>query len=298
MAVVEQEPVVSRLIHQSIERQQGWLDPLADRLQALLGQAMGQPDRPTRRIKDYLNGTWLGHPLHPVFTDVTIGAWSTALLLDVAGVRRGADASVLVGILSSLPTALSGLADWHDQYDQPRRVGMAHALLNTIGLSFFIASLFARRANKRSLGIGLSTAGLTIASGGAYLGGELVYTLGIGVNRNAWMPRVEGFQVAANVQDLVDGQLAKGEVTVDGARIPLVLLKRGDEVLALGGVCSHLGGPLAEGRLVDERCVECPWHGSRFDMADGSVKQGPAAFPQPVYEARIRGGTVEVRQTG
>ncbi len=65
--------------------------------------------------------------------------------------------------------------------------------------------------------------------------------------------------------------------------------------MALSGVCSHWGGPLAEGRLLEDDCVECPWHGSRFRMQDGAVQQGPAAFDQPVFETRIRNGNVEVR---
>ena len=83
---------------------------------------------------------------------------------------------------------------------------------------------------------------------------------------------------------------------MEGQKLPLVLLKRGAEVLALSAVCSHWGGPLDEGELLADNVVQCPWHGSRFSLHDGSVQQGPAAFPQPCFQARIRGDNVEVRR--
>jgi nitrite reductase/ring-hydroxylating ferredoxin subunit len=75
-----------------------------------------------------------------------------------------------------------------------------------------------------------------------------------------------------------------------------VLLKKGPTVMALSATCTHWGGPLAEGKLVDGDCVECPWHGSQFSMVDGGVQQGPATVPAHVYEARISNGQVEVRR--
>jgi nitrite reductase/ring-hydroxylating ferredoxin subunit len=170
-----------------------------------------------------------------------------------------------------------------------------HATTNSAALGCFVASLFARGSGKRGLGIGLSTTGLALATVGAYLGGELVYREGTNVDRNAWNPPAEGWHVAASAADLTDGQLARGEIDVDGQKLPLVLLKRGRKILALGATCSHMGGPLAEGKLVGETCVECPWHGSTFDLQDGRVVHGPAAYVQPVYEARQRNGNVEVR---
>src|SRR5207249_5088649 len=129
-----------------------------------------------RQVKDFLNGTWLGHPLHPALSDAPIGAWLTGALLDLVGAERGADAALTLGTLAALPTAAAGLADWHDQSGPPRRTGVVHALLNSAGLACFVGSLIARRSGNRALGVGLSTTGLALATGGAYLGGELVYT--------------------------------------------------------------------------------------------------------------------------
>jgi nitrite reductase/ring-hydroxylating ferredoxin subunit len=285
---------VTRSVSEGIDRQQ-WLDPLAARLQKGLSVLMEARGGSARGAKTFLNGPWLGHPLHPALSDAPIGAWLTGMLLDVLGARRGADAAIAAGVVCAVPTALAGVADWHDTYGRDRRVGLVHALLNTAGLGFFIGSVLARRAGRRGLGVGLSTAGLALATGGAYLGGELVFGQGTGVRHNAWDPAVEDWQVAGSAEDLADGKLIGVQATVEGQPVPVVLLKQGNRIHALNGRCAHAGGPLAEGALVEAICVECPWHGSRFDMRDGRVMQGPSAYPQPRFEARVRDGNIEVR---
>ena len=285
----------SQLVDATIERQESWLEPIAERLQGALHEAGEQGGPTARRVKDFLNGTWLGHPLHPVLTDAAIGAWFTGAMLDLVGEDSGADAAFTLGVACAVPTAASGMADWSDQFNQPRRVGLIHAFVNGGALALFLGSLLARRSGDRPLGIGLSTAGLTLATVGAYLGGELVYSLGTGVSRTAWAPRPPGWKVAARVDDLVEGRPTKGQIEVDGQKVAIVLLKKGNQVYALNDTCAHLGGPLSEGKLVDEVCIECPWHGSRFDMRDGSVTQGPSAFPQQSFDVRLRAGNVDVR---
>jgi nitrite reductase/ring-hydroxylating ferredoxin subunit len=295
MATVAEGNAISQIIERAVDEQQQWLDPLAEQVQGWLTSALEQGGPEARRVKDFLNGVWLGHALHPALSDVPIGAWFTGALLDLFGSPRGADTAMTIGVVAAIPTAAAGLADWHDQGGQPRRTGLVHALLNSGGLICFVASLLARRSGNRALGVGLSTAGLTLATGGAYLGGELVFTQGTQVDRNAWDPEVQDWTVAAEAAALSEGHLAGGEIQVEGTKLPIVLLKRGSRILALGGRCSHVGGPLPEGKLIDG-CVECPWHGSRFDLETGAVRQGPAAYPQPVYEARQRNGNVEVRR--
>jgi nitrite reductase/ring-hydroxylating ferredoxin subunit len=286
---------IGQLVDTGIEKQGGWLDPLAERLQGLANQAVEAGGPTGKRVKDFLNGTWLGHPLHPVLTDAAIGAWFTGAVLDLIGEESGADAALNLGVICALPTAASGMADWSDQSDQPRRMGLVHAMFNGAALALFVGSSLARRARNRPLGIGLSSTALTLATAGAYLGGELVYTLGTQINRNAWDPTFDGWRVAAGADQLVEGQPTAAEVDVDGQKISLVLLKKGGQVYAINGTCSHLGGPLAEGKVVDQYCIECPWHASRFDMRDGAVKQGPAAYAQQTFEVRLRDGNVDVR---
>ncbi|HET6318877.1 MAG TPA: Rieske 2Fe-2S domain-containing protein [Chloroflexota bacterium] len=272
------------------------LDEWSEQIQGLLRGVVEQGGPAARRVKNWLNGVWLGHPLHPALTDLVLGAWWTGALLDLTGGRRSADAAITVGVLAAVPTALAGATDWTDTEAEQRRSGLVHALLNTAGLGCMIASLFARRAEQRALGFGLSTTGLALATFSGWIGGELVYRMGTLVNRTAWLPSTDEFKAVASADVLQEGKLVGAELEADGQKVLLVLLKQGSSVLALSGVCSHWGGPLAEGKLLDGDCVECPWHGSQFSMRDGHVVQGPATAPQPVFEARLRNGQVEVRR--
>jgi nitrite reductase/ring-hydroxylating ferredoxin subunit len=295
---------MTELLANGPDRRSPWLEPLAESLQQRVGSLVQKGGEPARQAEDVLHGSWYGHPLHPALILAPAGAWVTAAVLDLVGTEDGADAAIGLGVLSSVPAAAAGLVDWRYTSGKTRRLGLVHALLNGAALACYAWSWLARRAGNRGLGIGLSTAGLGAVTVSAYLGGEISYALGQGINRNAWSPEVgetgpevDQYQVAAKADSLVDGKLGSGEITVGGTRIPLVLLKRGEQVFALNGVCAHMGGPLAEGKLVDGDCVECPWHGSRFNLRDGEVVRGPSAYPQPRFEARLRGGNVEVRRS-
>jgi nitrite reductase/ring-hydroxylating ferredoxin subunit len=276
------------------------LDRWSDQLQSVMHAAVEQGGPAARRLKNWLNGVWLGHPLHPALTDVALGAWTTGAILDLVNARGAADAAITVGVLSAVPTAMAGAADWSDTEGEARRTGLVHAMLNGAGLSLMVASLFARRANRRALGIGLSTTGLGLAGVSAWLGGHLVYALGSSVNRAAFEPPVDDFKVVMAESALEEHKLVGAQLDVEGTPVPLVLLRKGRTVMALSGTCTHWGGPLAEGKLVTgstgDECVECPWHASVFRFADGSVDQGPATVAEPVYEARIAGDNVEVRR--
>jgi nitrite reductase/ring-hydroxylating ferredoxin subunit/uncharacterized membrane protein len=287
---------VTRVMDNLSPEQAETLDQWSEEIQGVMRTTVEQGGPAARRVKYRLNGVWLGHALHPALTDLAIGAWWTGFILDIVGPRRSADAAMTVGVLAAVPTALTGAADWSDTEGEQRRGGLVHALLNSVALVCFISSLFARRAEQRVIGFGLSTIGLALTSFSAWLGGELVFRQGTNVNRNAWLPTVDEFRVVASADALEPGKLAAAELEIDGQKVPLVLLKKGRSVMALSAVCSHWGGPLAEGKLIDDDCVECPWHASQFSMNDGSVRQGPATAPQPVFEARVRSGNVEVRR--
>jgi nitrite reductase/ring-hydroxylating ferredoxin subunit/uncharacterized membrane protein len=272
------------------------LDLWSDRLQGLLHRTVEQGGPAARRAKNWLNGVWLGHPLHPALTDLALGAWWTGSVLDIVGAQRTADAAITLGVLSVVPTALSGAADWADTEGEPRRTGLVHALLNSAGLACMIGSLFARRAEQRRIGVCLSMLGLGLSSFASYLGGHLVYAMGTNVSRAAFEPTLGEFQVVADAASLEPGKLVGAEVEVEGTKVPLVLYKRGSSVLAISATCTHAGGPLAEGKLVDGDCVECPWHGSQFNLTDGRVCQGPATVAAHVFETRVNNGNVEVRR--
>jgi nitrite reductase/ring-hydroxylating ferredoxin subunit/uncharacterized membrane protein len=256
---------------------------------------------PPGRVKDALHGTWLGHAVHPLLVAVPIGMWSGATLLDLAG-GRGAQAAaqrlVGAGVLLVAPTAATGLADWSalGAFRRPRRVGLVHAAANAVTAAVYGASWWARVRGDHARGRTLALVGALGLSVGGYLGGHLAYSEGVGVNRNAdRSPEPADWTDAAGVSDVVAGELYG--VDVEGQ--PVVLSRRGDEVLAIGAVCGHYGGPLADGELTGdgEPCVVCPWHGSEFRMRDGSVARGPATAPQPSFEVRTVGDRVQVRAT-
>src|SRR5581483_3644278 len=170
--------------------QQDWLDPVADTAQPAIDRALtaagGQP------LKDFLNGVWLGHPLHPVLTDIPIGAWTMTAVLDALeeinggnGARQGADTALKIGLVGAVGAAVTGMADWEHLDGQPRRVGLVHALLNTTAAVLYARSWQLRNRHQRRAGRGYAFLGFAVSMASAYLGGQLVYSYRIGVDRAA-----------------------------------------------------------------------------------------------------------------
>lgn len=251
---------------------------------------------PRGPVKDVLSGVPFGHALHPILTDVVIGTWTSANLLDVLG-GDGADEAaqrlIAIGIAASLPTAVSGGNDWADTEaadPEVRRIGAVHAALNVAALGLYTASLAARRRDRLATGRALGLAGAVALGVSGSLGGHLSYNDGVGVNQNAWEPPVAEWADTAADADVREGELSAAQV--DG--VAIVLTRTGGRVHALADRCAHRGGSLSEGSLVDG-CVECPLHGSRFRLSDGSVERGPSAYPQPVYDVRVANGRIGVR---
>jgi nitrite reductase/ring-hydroxylating ferredoxin subunit len=259
------------------------LDPAAEVVQDAI-TAVPQP------VRNVLDGVWLGNPLHPALTDVPLGAWTTAAALDLLG-SEAADQALAVGVLAAVPAALTGLNDWSHLKGEPRRVGVVHGLMNTMGLTLNIGSLALRRNGHRGLARVLSGVGFLGALFSAHLGGELSFGMGVRVNRTAFEHPRDRYAPVIDASDLEDGRLHR--VELEGEAV--VMAKCGDgDVCAISAVCSHLGGPLDKGER-DGDVVICPWHGSRFDLRTGAVEGGPAVYPQPRYETRVRAGKVEIR---
>ncbi len=280
------------------------MDPrnLGERLEATdaLDRVAGPAHRtvtailPSGPVKDALHGVWLGHPLHPVLTDLPIGFWTSAFVLDLVGgrpARPAADALVGIGVAAALPTAAAGLADWSDMDAPERRAGLVHAAANVAATALYGLSFLARHRGHRTGGVALGLAGAAAATAGGFLGGHLAYRRGGGVNRAVAAPAPEDW-----TEIRVEGALSREEPTLarlDGE--PLVAAQGDGGPVALFDRCSHLAGPLHEGVLVDG-CVRCPWHGSTFRMADGTVVRGPATATQPAYELRVDGGHIHARR--
>jgi nitrite reductase/ring-hydroxylating ferredoxin subunit/uncharacterized membrane protein len=270
-----------------LERLEG-LDDFAGTVADLVGKLV-----PPGAVKNALSGTWLGHTLHPVLTDLPIGTWTSAALLDLVGGEDSAKAAELLvglGILSSLPTAASGFSDWADTQEGERRVGLVHALSNTAALALLSGSYAARRRGNRRRGVVLGLMGTGVATFGAYLGGHLTMGLGVGTNQAALEDGLPDWTAVTDAATLEGGQPVKA--VYEGTQ--LVLVKLGSRFYGLSSRCTHLGGPLEDGEL-HGKTITCPWHGSTFDLEDGAVVEGPARCPQPAYEVREREGKIEVR---
>ncbi len=264
-----------------------------DRLTTPLAKLVGRATRPDP-VKNALSGTWLGHQLHPLLTDATIGAWASVPVIDLLGGRRGADAARLLtgfGILSAVPTAASGLSDWSETYGPEMRIGFVHAIGNVIGLVLQVASYGARRRDHRVRGAALSMAGLGVAGAAGYLGGHLVFAQGVGVSHTAFEHGPADWTDVGEAAGLEDST----PLRVDAAGTPVVVVSTGGRLYALSATCVHAGGPLDEGELSDG-CLTCPWHQSTFRLADGKAVRGPAAAGQPVWQARRAGDRLEVRR--
>jgi len=248
------------------------------------------------KVNEALSGTWLGHPVHPLLIVLPMGSWISAVVLDWIGgedAETAADVLLGTGLAGAIPTVATGYADWADTEpasDEVRRLGAVHAACNGTAAVLFGASLAARAGGARGRGKLLALAGLGALGAGGYLGGHLTYAKGVGVDTTAFEDFPEDW-----TQALADAALGEGEmraVEVGGAEI--VIARSGGRVYALADTCVHRKGSLADGELVGE-CVKCPLHGSTFALVDGSVEQGPAAYPQPVLEARVNDGSIEVR---
>jgi nitrite reductase/ring-hydroxylating ferredoxin subunit/uncharacterized membrane protein len=250
-----------------------------------------------QQVKNALHGVWLRHPLHPVFTDIPVGAWTTALVLDGVAARRGdesmsqaADVAIAVGLAGAAGAAITGLTDWSETDGQARRTGVIHGLLNIAATSLFAAGLILRRRGDRSTGTSCAAAGYAIALGSAWLGGDLVYDQRVGVT-HATTGEPETFTAIANSADVPEGSMRR----VQHGDLDLLVVRQHGQLCALAHSCAHLGGPLSEGTLKVGSIV-CPWHGSEFRLDDGRVINGPATQNQPCLEVREQAGRIEVKR--
>ena len=246
-----------------------------------------------RQVKDALHGVWLGHPLHPVFTDVPIGAWTTALALDLAAngdpaMRRAATFAMGVGLAGATGAAVTGLTDWSETDGRSRRAGLIHGLLNVTATTLFATAFALRRKDSHDGGRACAWMGYAVALGAAYLGGDLVYRQRIGVTH-------ADADVPEEFTPVIDSDAVKENtmVCVRAGHTDVLLVRQHGRVSALAHACAHLGGPLSEGTL-KEGSVVCPWHGSEFALEDGRVLNGPATHNQPCLEVRERDGKIEV----
>jgi nitrite reductase/ring-hydroxylating ferredoxin subunit len=251
----------------------------------------------TRDLADLLHGTWLGHPLHSVLTDVVVGAWGIGSFFDLLSLFNRseraeitADSLVELGNYAALPTILAGLADFSTIPEHAADTGITHATINATAFSLYLASKQERSNGERDRAIALSTLAFSLLMVGAYLGGHMVYDQKVGVNHAAHVSGPQEWTPVMAAEELQAGQPMR--VDADGS--PVLLYRQGDGVMAIGAVCAHAGGPLEQGQFYNGK-VQCPWHDSVYSLQDGCVVHGPSTYPVPKYDARLRDGQVEVR---
>jgi nitrite reductase/ring-hydroxylating ferredoxin subunit/uncharacterized membrane protein len=281
--------------------EQEWLTPVSESLQSGVESAFKAGGETGQSLKNFLHGTWLGHPLHPALTDVPLGAWTVSFLLDIWDQLHGreetntaADAAIGIGLLGATGAAITGITDWQGSGQQAPNSGVAHASLNIGATVLHATSLILRKRGSISAGRSASLAGYALLMSAAYLGGKLVYDKQIGVDHGQRSDLPSEWTSVLPLAELPLDQLKRVMV----GDIKVLLVRRSDGIFAIGEVCSHLAGPLAEGELICENdtcSVRCPWHGSRFDLATGAVIDGPSTYPQPKFETRVRNGQIEVR---
>jgi nitrite reductase/ring-hydroxylating ferredoxin subunit/uncharacterized membrane protein len=273
-----------------------FLDDIAEEVQPKVQEVVAAGGTTARNV---LDGVWLEAPLHPALTDVPVGAWTAALVfdgLDVATgkepIRHAADASLVLGTLGAFGASVTGLSDWRYLSGGSRRMGVAHALLNTIGLILSIVSLILRASGRRNAGRLTFITGYSISGMAAHLGGELSYHYGLRVDRNVFEEAgPDEFVPVLDESELAQNDLRRVEVEGVG-----VLLSRSSagEVCAIAATCNHFSGPLEAGDRQGDTVV-CPLHNSRFDLCSGKVIDGPAVFPQSRYDTRVRDGSIEIK---
>ena len=288
--------MLARMLTRAMDAQGAWTKPLGDLVHRFLFWLFqGIP-----ALRDMLVGRWLGHPLHAVLTDAPIGILFLVIVFDVIGNPAAATTTLVVGILTMLAAALAGFADYADTDGKARERATLHSSLMLLALLGYLVSLAFRLGSGSSAsagGVFLSVLSFLVLAAGAYVGGDVVYVLGNMVSRHAF--RGAGTKwialepVEADGGEIPEGKLVKAKLGIN----TLVLVRQGEKILALHDTCAHAGGPLNEGKLLDGPVVECPWHSSRYRMADGLVVQGPSVYDQPAYEVRRReGGGWEARR--
>jgi uncharacterized membrane protein len=241
-------------------------DRISDALQRLVKALIGSNRRPPRRFRTLLNGTWLGHPLHPAITDVPIGAWLLAVLFDIiwlgsptanAWAARGAEVAVLVGILGALGAAVTGLADWSDTYGAERTVGLYHAGLNSLALVLYVVSFAARLGISSGASVVAAIfgfAGIISVLVAAFLGGDMVFSKATNVNHTVWPEGTHEYVEVIPVAEIHENTMRR----VDAAGVPVVLLLSRGKYAAIAATCSHA----ARSMRANSRVMWCSAHGT------------------------------------
>jgi nitrite reductase/ring-hydroxylating ferredoxin subunit/uncharacterized membrane protein len=289
------QPLVDRVLSnwKGLDKPAAWVQKVVSGIFKGMG-------RPGRTLKDLLHGTLLlHHPLHPALTDVPLGAWLTGVIADYLAIttnllpRNAGTVALAVGVVVAYGSAATGYTDYTETWGLERRTAFVHGVIMGFAITLMTVSLVFRLLGEfYGTAVGLSTAGLAVTAFGMYLGGHVVYRFGSQIDRVAFLEGgpTRGFAEVGRADDFPEGEMK--QVEAKGMAVLVVRLK--GTLYGIVNTCSHAGGPLAEGELQGQ-IVECPWHGSRFDVTTGACRGGPATFPQPRLEVQESDGAVQVK---
>jgi nitrite reductase/ring-hydroxylating ferredoxin subunit/uncharacterized membrane protein len=251
-----------------------------------------------------------GHPIHPMLIVYPFAFLTGAFGFAAAGaatrnreLEHVADYLVPAGLATGLLAAVPGVIDYFGSVppqSSGRERATKHALLNVTGLVLFAASALLRRRDEETTAgpLVLKGLGTAVMSMAGYLGGTLVYRNQIGVdhryaNAGKWQEdsRTDPSSTALTSAAAGLGLNQMKLVHAGGNRVAVARTE--DGYAAFQDRCTHKGGPLSDGVLICGT-VQCPWHGSQFDVHSGEVKCGPAQEPIETYPVE---GPHEVRKT-
>ncbi len=249
------------------------------------------------------------HPLHPLLVAFPIGLFITSFVFDVIGAALHSGAlfaaawyCIVAGLVGAVLAAIAGTVDLFTVVppnSSAKRRGYKHALLNVGVVILFIAEAAYRgspAASADNTSLVLSAIAVIALSVSGWLGGTLVYRNQIAVdhryaNAGKWKEKeLNNWQNPVCAEsDLSESQMILA--VIEGARVAVGRCR--DGWVAFQDHCTHMGGPLSDGALVG--CtIQCPWHGSQFDVHTGQVVNGPAEERINTYDVAVHGGQVYV----
>lgn len=250
------------------------------------------------------------HPIHPMLVGFPIAFFTGTVFFDILCLvggegSFGATAHYLLtaGVIMSVATAVPGFIDF--LYTVPpassgKQRAATHGLLNLCMLALFTLALVFRGGadSPGLLSFVLECAGLVVMGTAGWLGGTLVHRNQIGVDpRYAFAGKWKELTASAKngIIDVGTGNDLKRDqmklIRVGGRRI--VLAKASDGFVAFDDRCTHRGGSLAGGAMICDT-VQCPWHGSQFDVKTGAVKAGPADQKAATYRLEVIDGRIRI----
>ena len=241
-----------------------------------------------------------GHPLHPALVSYPFALLTTAFGFGAAALAsRNRELAMVsrrlvpAGISAGVVAASAGLVDY--LYTVPpessaKDRAAKHGLLNLTALTLFAASwLVGRRSSRAAVALALQGAGTAVMTAAGWMGGTLVFRNQIGVDHryaNAGRWREESLPETGDALARVARDLERNQMKlVHAGHRRVVVARTEDACVAFDDRCTHKGGPLSDGVLICGT-VQCPWHGSQFDVKTGKVVSGPAKSPIEAFSVK------------